>query len=90
MLKEYYSSPLAQELQSKVIVFTESRLNVYALKEALENIVQIRPQVFLGQKITKANLEQENHTDDNEFLENIFDDEIDNEKENTTMSYGLN
>lgn len=46
--------------------------------------------MFLGQKITKANLEQENHTDDNEFLENIFDDEIDNEKENTTMSYGLN
>lgn len=43
MLKEYYNSPLAQELQSKVIVFTESRLNVYALKEALENIVQIRP-----------------------------------------------
>lgn len=39
MLKEYFSSPLTQELQSKVIVFTESWLNVYALKEALENIV---------------------------------------------------
>ena len=37
LLKEFFTSKKAKENNSKVIIFTENWLNVYILKESLEN-----------------------------------------------------